>query len=203
MIESSPELALLRFAELAEGSGVRWIVGGSAGLRLRGAPLDRPPRDLDIYADAAGLRALHERLTAFAEDAPAWSETDRYRSLLSHYRLADVKVELVGDFVVRARDSVYRTEVDGELYDRGDRCEIGSREVRLVPLGHELIFNLLRERSDRAHTAAELIRRAPERHLPALLALLDRYEIAAAVKDEALALAAGKSASAWMGEERA
>ncbi|MCC3373502.1 nucleotidyltransferase domain-containing protein [Cohnella sp. REN36] len=203
MSESSPERALVRLADLAAEIGVPWLVGGSVGLRLRGGRLDRPPRDLDLYADADDAIRLHDRLRPYATDEPAWSETERYRSLLSHYRLEGVSVELVGDFSVRARDSVYRTEVRRTLNGMGETYVLEGRALTLIPLGHELIFNLLRERADRAETAAALIREAPERHLQALRRLLDQtgQTISPAVRSEALVLAGVAAAAGDDGGE--
>lgn len=186
--------ALSAFAAQTEDCSARWVVGGSAGLALRGARLASAPRDLDIYADAAAAAALHERLAGWASDGPAWDETGRYRSLLSHYRYGGVTIELVGDFEVQVPDSRYRTEVDAFLYAHGDDWapHVGARPIRLMPLGHELIFNLLRERRDRALEAARLIRSEPEAHMPALRRLAARQSLSAGIRSELRRLTAAE-----------
>ncbi|MFC3803153.1 hypothetical protein [Cohnella sp. GCM10012308] len=178
--------ALSAIAAATGDCGEKWVVGGSAGLALRGARLASAPRDLDIYADAAAATALHERLAGWAMDDQKWDETGRYRSLLSHYRYRGVTIELVGDFEIRVPGSRYATEVDAFLYAHGDDWipPDGKPSVRLMPLGHELIFNLLRERQDRALEAARLIRDEPEAHLPALERLAARQSLSDGVISE-------------------
>ncbi|MDG0789681.1 hypothetical protein OMP38_01570 [Cohnella ginsengisoli] len=186
--------ALSAFAALTGDCDARWVVGGSAGLALRGARLASAPRDLDIYADAAAAAALHERAAGWASDGPAWDETGSYRSLLSHYRYGGVTIELVGDFEVQVPGSRYRTEVDAFLYAHGDDWMPydGARPIRLMPLGHELIFNLLRERRDRALEAARLIRLEPETHLPALQRLAARQSLSGDIRRELRRLTAAE-----------
>lgn len=193
MHTGDPLSALKRLAELLDGCDARWVVGGSTGLALRGAKLDREPRDLDIYADRDAVYAIHERLAAYALDGPADNETDRYRSVLSHYKLEDTIVELVGDFRVAARNSEYRTEVERSLHPHGDEVSADGKTAIIVPLGHELIFNLLRERMDRALVAGRLIAADAEHQLPLLRALIERNRLADDVAREAMRLATGGS----------
>jgi len=215
------EDALLAFADLAVDSGARWVLGGSAGLALRGARLASAPRDLDIYADAESVLSLHDRLKPFACDGPVWDESGSYRSLLAHYGVAGISIELVGDFEVNARGSRYITEVDTFLYENGDVWTSGSgnglksgaetkfgsgsesesgseprsdkpgRTIRLVPLGHELIFNVLRERPDRAREAARLILENPGAHMPVLERLIARQSLSEEALEELRRLTAG------------
>ncbi|WP_080838654.1 nucleotidyltransferase domain-containing protein [Cohnella massiliensis] len=189
MLTPNLELAAERLAELTRDCGVRWIVGGSAALAMRGAELGRPPRDLDIYADAQDIPVLHRRLSEAALDRPTEDRTGRYRSVLSHYDLMGTTVELVGAFRVGSRNSVYNTEVAAILYPMSDRVRLAAGELALAPLGHELLFNLLRERYDRVETVAGLIRANPEAHLAGLRRLLERNRLASDVAEEARRLA--------------
>lgn len=163
-------------AERLEGSSVNWVVGGSTGLVLRGARLDRSPRDLDIYADKEDATAIHGLLKEYAADNPEFSETDRYRSVLSHYLIIGTMVELVGDFSIRDGDSRYHTEVRRLLYPGGQSVVWNGKKIRLVPLGHELIFNVMRKRSDRCEEIARLICQDKSRHMPVLIQLLEQNE---------------------------
>lgn len=173
-----PSDALALLARRLAGSGAAWVVGGSTGLALRGAELGREPRDLDIYADREDVGTLHERLAGDALDVPAESRTDRYLSVLSHYSLAGTTVELVGGFQIRTGGSRYETEVRRLLYPLGEDREIAGMAIRLVPLGHELIFNVLRERWDRCEMIGRLVRESPDAHLPRLDRLLDSGSLA-------------------------
>jgi hypothetical protein len=169
-----PVQALARLSGALDGCGALWVVGGSTGLALRGADLGRPPRDLDLYADEEDAVRLHERLAEYAVDEPAESVTGIYRSILSHYRIAGAAVELVGGFRVRTESSRYSTEVRECLHPLGETWSADGYPVRLTPLGHELIFNVLRQRPDRCRAAGDLIRQHPDRHLAALGRLLAR-----------------------------
>lgn len=189
MHTGNPVTALKRLAELLDGCDARWVVGGSTGLALRGAELERAPRDLDIYADRDAVYAIHERLAAYALDGPDDNETERYRSVLSHYKLEDTIVELVGDFRIAARGSVYQTEVEHSLYPFGETVNADGMTAMLIPLGHELIFNLLRDRMDRAKVAGRLIAMDAKRQLPLLRALIERNRLGDDVAREAIWLA--------------
>jgi hypothetical protein len=183
------DTALAKLALMLEGSQARWIVGGSTGLALRGAILERAPSDLDIYVDGNAVVPVDEKLRDYRLDGPTENRTERYLSILSHYCIEDTMVELVGDFRVTAFQSAYKTEVDDFLFPGSDSIEVANHAVAIIPLGHELIFNLLRERPDRAAEAGRLISEDPKRHLPLLQQLIRRNEISFTVAAEALKLA--------------
>lgn len=187
-----PGAALAALADRLEGCGAQWVVGGSTGLSIRGAELDRAPRDLDIYTDENQIHKMHEKLAELAADTPTLSETELYRSILAHYSAEGTDVELVGGFRVTALSSSYRTDVSAILYPQGDSVSIDGREVRLVPLGHELLFNLLRKREDRAEAAGSLMRLEPEKHIPVLEKLLAANSIAPEVAAKARRYACGR-----------
>ncbi|EXX91366.1 hypothetical protein BG52_10665, partial [Paenibacillus darwinianus] len=167
------ERALGEIARRLTDSGASWVVGGSAGLMLRGIALPRPPRDLDIYADVGDCGLIHERLAAYATDKPVRSVTAIYESLLSHYEIAGVAVELVGGFVVSANEGRYEVKVPDGLLKDAEWLKLGGTEaapvrVPLVPLAHELWFNRLRGRADRFELVAAVMAEQPDRHEPAL-----------------------------------
>lgn len=171
--------AAAQLAKRLHSCGALWVLGGSTGLAMRGAELARAPRDIDLYADDADARLIHAHLQKWATDTPQLSVTARYRSVLSHYELKGSTVELVGDFRIETDGCRYRTEVADMLHPNGDSLFVQGAEIRLVPLGHELIFNVLRNRPDRCALIGRMIRQQPERHLPTLHALLQRNELTA------------------------
>lgn len=137
-----------------------WLVGGSTGLLLQGVSLSASPRDLDIYVDHHAASAVHNALAAYAKDEQVENETAIYRSVLSHYEIEGVLVELVGGFEVRAYDSEYRIEAQYMASRFKRTCPLGEgRQVQLMPLVHELIFNVLRDRPDRYESIAARCRR--------------------------------------------
>lgn len=169
MTDESNIIRALAAVNRLAGSG-NWVVGGSAGLLLRGFELPAKPRDLDLYCDEEDMRLLHDRLRPYAIDVPAYSETDIYRSWLSHYELEGVRVELVGGFRVTAFDCFYRTEVREVLLPLGlpvTTDGLAAASV-VVPLAHELWFNALRGRPDRVKPIAEAFAADPSAHQKAL-----------------------------------
>lgn len=156
---------------------VVWLLGGSCCLLLQGVELGKPPRDIDIYADAAGVQPLHETLALQAVDAPRLDQEGIYSSILSHYEIEKVPIELVGGFEVNSEGSSYRVEIDQLLYPAATARHIRDATVRLMPLSHELVFNVLRNRPDRYDAIAEAMLRDMNQHLPLLQELLSRNRL--------------------------
>jgi hypothetical protein len=169
--------ALKIIDEAIRDDGLHWVVGGSCGLLLQRVALAAPPRDLDIYMDEAEMGRFHEKLAPYAIDGPALSETDRYRSILSHYDIAGVRVEAVGSFTVRCGLSVYRTEIRNVLLPYAPAAAAGGARIALMPLVHELVFNLLRGRPDRYEAIGEAMRRDVSAHLPLINRVLSHNSL--------------------------
>ncbi|NEZ42961.1 hypothetical protein [Paenibacillus alvei] len=149
-----------------------WMLGGSCGLALQGVSLGREPRDVDIYADEIDAKRLQEQWKLFAIDVPEWNETLTYRSLLSHYQIGEVPVELVGQFIVTTPNCQYKTIIHDSLWNHRITYEIAHSSIALMPLAHELVFNILRQREDRVSSIARVINTAPEEHIAAMSAVL-------------------------------
>jgi hypothetical protein len=141
-----------------------WMVGGSCGLLLQGVSLDAAPRDLDVYVDRDDAEAMDRCLADYRVDGPEWSETGMYRSLLSHYEIMGNMVELVGSLSVDTEGSSYDVRVGGPLSVHGPQLNDQGRLIPLMPLAHELVFNVLRKRPDRYETIARTMRAEPLRH---------------------------------------
>ena len=150
-----------------------WIVGGSAGLMLRGLPLASEPRDVDIYCDNEDVEAIYQSLKRYATDKPIVSVTDLYQSTLCHFLIDQVQVELVGGFRVTAMGCEYKTAVRRLLIPHSNQAKLlgGEHSVHVVPLAHELWFNALRERTDRVELIAQAYSGAPAVHEAALQAI--------------------------------
>ncbi|WP_112882618.1 hypothetical protein [Paenibacillus montanisoli] len=174
--------ALERIANAAGPTGARWLIGGSAGLLLRGLELGRPPRDLDLYADEADAAVLHKALLPYAVDEQHESVSPIYRSVLSHYLIEGIQVELVGGFIVSAGGDRYEVEVAEVLSPLQLPMTIGDCLVGIVPLAHELWFNVLREREDRTRLIASQIRKEPKLHMEAARIIASRNSLTAKTK---------------------
>lgn len=175
LVSASLLAALTTAAEALKHTGGNWLVGGSCGLMLHGITLDREPRDLDIYYDKAAVKSVSEALKRYAIDEPHYSQTDIYESTLSHYMIDGIQVEGVGAFRVHALDSDYSVEADYLAANHPFYYQIGDKRIPLIPLGHELLFNILRSRSDRYVAVAAAIQANASIHMPALRDILSRH----------------------------
>ena len=149
-----------------------WLIGGSCGLLMQQIELPSMPRDLDIYIDKDAVRAFHREMLDFAVDEPAFSATERDSSTLSHYLVGDLPIELVAGFEVIVPQAFYRVDIEGLSSQYGPVTMLDGMKVQCMPLAHELLFNLLRDRPDRYIPIARRISDDLERQLPALQAIV-------------------------------
>ncbi|MCM3171441.1 hypothetical protein [Paenibacillus sp. MER 99-2] len=171
-----PELlaALLETAKVWSNEPYTWLLGGSCGLLFQEVELQQAPRDIDIYADIAAAKRLHRTAPGTVLDEPQVDKTGPYASLLSHYQVGECALELVGGFEIWARNSWYRVEIDRLLAKHAPCIQIGSYSVQLMPLAHELLFNVLRGRVDRYEAIAKQIRKQPDQHQPLMMLLSEQ-----------------------------
>ncbi|MEI2280339.1 hypothetical protein [Paenibacillus polysaccharolyticus] len=198
-----PELhqALLDTAKAWDRQPYTWLLGGSCGLLLQGVELQQAPRDIDVYADIADAKKLHICAPGNKLDEPAIDKTGPYASLLSHYQVGACSLELVGGFEVWARESWYRIQIEHVLALYASETQVDAYRLRLMPLAHELLFNLLRGREDRYVPIAARIRLEPEVHRPAMIALSQHNIWGSRFRSEVEELV-GFSWSDQAGEER-
>ncbi|MBP1988901.1 hypothetical protein [Paenibacillus eucommiae] len=156
------------------GTEVKWLVGGSCGLLLQGVELSESPRDVDVYMDEEDVQTTHDALLSYATDQMQLSQTEIYRSFLSHYEIIGIQVEAVGAFSVQAMASSYKVEVSYLQRYHAANVQVNGIVIALMPLAHELLFNLLRERPDRYDAIALAMAQKEELHMPVLRALLAR-----------------------------
>jgi len=154
-----------------------WLVGGSCGLILQGVPITRQPRDLDIYIDKQAANQIHQILKNYATDVLEYNETERYRSYLSHYMINDVQVEIVADFKVVVDGSFYHVEVEELMVDLAATLALAKGlTIRVMPLAHEFIFNVMRNREDRYNMIAEIMRSNSGLYIPAFRKIVKRNQ---------------------------
>lgn len=169
--------ALVIIAQAAEATDIIWLVGGSTGLLLRDLELNKRPNDLDLYADEEDALRLHKLLLPYATDTQQESITGIYRSVLSHYSIEGVSVELVGGFEIKSGDNYYQVEVTDVLAPRKQSILMDGYEIGIIPLAHEMWFNILRKREDRIHLIAEELSKQPEINLEDFLCIEARNEL--------------------------
>jgi hypothetical protein len=167
------QCALQMAARCLNSTNRVWLVGGSCSLLLQGVEVLSPPRDIDLYADMNSVQMLHTAMEEWSTDKQVLNKSGLYSSILSHYDINDTQIELVGDFRITAKGSQYKVEVEGKLHPHAPEIELEGIPMGLMPLSHELLFNLLRDRKDRYEAIATVIRQEPDRHVPLLVQLLD------------------------------
>ncbi|MDN4078521.1 hypothetical protein QYF52_11295 [Paenibacillus polymyxa] len=167
-------VALGSLTESWSAVSVPWMLGGSCALLVQEVELDRLPRDIDIYADIHAAKLLHARSPGVSIDPQQVDRSGSYVSLLSHYELEGFPVELVGGFEVLCDGALYRLEVERLLWSAGIQLDLENTSLRLMPLSHELLFNLLRNRPDRYQAIADVMKRDPQQHIGILTQLLVR-----------------------------
>ncbi|WP_068775386.1 hypothetical protein [Paenibacillus sp. FJAT-26967] len=168
-------VAVSRITELLSPTGTAWLLGGSCGLALQGVEIGAQPRDLDVYVDAPEAEIAARSLAEYAVDEQELNCTDMYTSILSHYELDGVQVELVGGFQVRTSGSQYAVEASYLRRTHPEIRTISGGTLALMPLAHELLFNILRGRPDRYEAIAEVMNRDIACHLPVLQDIIARH----------------------------
>lgn len=123
--------ALERF--LAGVPDVDWALTGSTSFALQGVPLE--PDDVDVQADAAGVRAMEDAFSEHVTDPVEFVESDRMRSYLGALELAGVEVELVGD--LRKRDDEDEWEPPVDVTDHREFVAWRGYEVPVLSLDYE------------------------------------------------------------------
>ncbi|MGF7050024.1 hypothetical protein J2T13_004547 [Paenibacillus sp. DS2015] len=168
------QYALKESAQYLNLTHKKWLLGGSCGLLLQGVKLTTPPHDIDLYADTDSIKVLHQALAKWSVDEQVINQSGLYSSILSHYQYNGAQMELVGNFKVMVGRSVYEVQVETTLEQHAVAKELEGVAIRLMPLSHELIFNLLRNRPDRYQAIAKIMKDEPEVHAPLMDELLSR-----------------------------
>lgn len=159
------------------GKPPEWLLGGSCGLLLHGAQLAAPPHDIDIYCDLKDTWQLHQLLLRYAVSPPEEDFSGSCYSLRALYFMGEAKVELVGGFRMGSGEWQYSVDVGMMQQYAPVRNYEGVGLVRLMPVAHELIFNLLRGRDGRCQAITRLIKQDLATHLPLLYQLIQENHL--------------------------
>ncbi|WP_262416598.1 hypothetical protein [Paenibacillus sp. CGMCC 1.18879] len=157
-----------------------WMLGGSCSLLLQNVPLKAAPHDIDLYAEATAADKLHEALRTYAVGELSEDYSRGCYSLMGHYVIEGYPLELVCGFKVCSGHSIYLVETELLRNYAAIGSHPGMAGIRLMPLAHELIFNVLRERSDRYEAIAAVMKRNLPAHLPLVQLLIERNTLEAA-----------------------
>lgn len=177
------ETALMRIAEALDLSRMEqppvWLLGGSCALLLHNVALGKPPADIDLYADLEDAVLLHQALSCYsADEGPEEDYSGNCYSRRSRYLVCGVKVELVCGFRIGVPPFGYTVDVHTLLrYAPVSRINT-LRPIRLMPLAHELLYNMLRGRMERCRAIAGRMHSSRQLHTLLLNKLADQNGLA-------------------------
>ncbi|MEG2702010.1 MAG: hypothetical protein RSA65_05300 [Clostridia bacterium] len=118
---------LRRTAEALESAGVRWVVGASLMLYLRGV-LDTF-RDIDLFVNEKDFAKAAEALGGFCEVRPAKQSAVYASAGFACYALNGVEIDLIGGYAIRHAQGVYRWEATAS-----ETREVAGVLVPIAPL---------------------------------------------------------------------
>lgn len=170
---------LTEIAQAFESASPAWLLGGSCALWLQGVDIASAPKDIDLFVDEPDAPIFHQLLTKWSVDKPMLDEDHAYRSLRSHYLHTGIEIELVGGFHIYPDHSSYQVEIG--MLDQ-HRCDVWLHGIQIpvMPLSHELLFNIMRQRADRYEAIAAVMSRDWQYHLPLLNSIIAQNHIDAA-----------------------
>ncbi|HDD63785.1 MAG TPA: hypothetical protein ENF53_01300 [Thermoprotei archaeon] len=124
-----------------ETQGIKWILVGSTASYLNG--VDVRPKDIDILSDRDGAIALGRYLSAKYEVVKpmTYSTSEVYESYFGIYKIGAVKVEVMGNLVIKGRYGRFSVPFD-EMLRFSREIILKGVVVRLVPLEWQLVANL-------------------------------------------------------------
>ncbi|WP_405114730.1 hypothetical protein MHH28_10800 [Paenibacillus sp. FSL K6-1217] len=182
VLESALGIIAEELDYIGPGKPPVWLLGGSCGLLLHGVQLSAAPRDIDLYCDLEDTLQLHQALLRYTVCAPEEDYSGGCYSLRGLYFIGEAKVELVGGFRIGGGSGQYAVDVRA-LQAHAPVCTYeGIGRLALMPLAHELIFNLLRGRDGRCEAIAERIKRDVGSHLPLLEQLIAENHLEAGLQ---------------------
>lgn len=86
-----------------EQTGVQWILTGSTALAMRG--VDIQTNDIDILTNRKDVKSIDKILNNYRIQYPDLSETNNYRSYYGIYEIDGIKIDLMGDFQYKLKNS--------------------------------------------------------------------------------------------------
>lgn len=150
---------LLYAAERLNRTGIPWLVGGSTACVLQGVPYLHKPNDLDIYIDRHSIEDVKRMLDDWEIVPVQTAKTEVYSSYLSRCCVNATEVEFIANMTVRTATGHYKVEVDNLLMIYATEVIVKDMPAPVIPLEHEMVFNLLREREDRFGPIGETLRK--------------------------------------------
>ena len=135
--------ALERVASILDEIDARWVLAGSTASYLNGLKIT--PKDIDILTDhlsAYRIGNAFESRNFLIERRINYSETESYASHYGVFYLEDVRIEVIGDLIIKYKGFLIKVDLD-ELLSYSIEKQVRSKVILLVPLEWQLVMNAL------------------------------------------------------------
>lgn len=129
-----------------------WAVMGSTASVLQGICNYTPP-DIDLVTTRDGAYIMSGSIGGLGATTRqvGYSESDRYASHFGIFEVLDVKVEVMGDLVIRVADGrIDATEHFARWSDKVRLIHFEEHHIPVVPLEWQLVANVLLSRPERS-----------------------------------------------------
>lgn len=131
-----------------------WALIGSTASSLQGLPVEPP--DIDIATSIPGAYLISGCLIDYMRNPVRYGETENYASHFGIFDIEGVRVEVMGDLIIRGVGGVIDTTEHFTRWSEKVRVvNVDGIGVPCVPLEWQLVANLIIGRYDRSHAIAE------------------------------------------------
>lgn len=136
-----------------------WAVMGSTASVLQGICNYTPP-DIDLVTTRDGAYIMSGSIGGLGATMRqvAYSESELYASHFGIFEVVDVKVEVMGDLVIRVADGVIdATQHFARWSDKVRLIHFEEHHIPVVPLEWQLVANVLLSRPERSTGIADYL----------------------------------------------
>ena len=136
-----------------------WAVMGSTASVLQGICNYTPP-DIDLVTTRDGAYIMSGSIGGLGATVRpvGYSESDRYASHFGIFEVLDVKVEVMGDLIIRVADGhIDATEHFARWSDKVRLIHFEQHHIPVVPLEWQLVANVLLSRPERSTGIADYL----------------------------------------------
>ena len=135
--------AVCLLADRLPAEPITWCVGGSVARWLRGFHVT--PKDIDLDTGADYLDDITARLRDYELSPPAITDPERFPSKLGVYQIGGVRIDLIVDCQIRARDLHFLLQF-ARCRDRITLFPLRGRAIPVLPLEESLLANIVMDR---------------------------------------------------------
>jgi hypothetical protein len=136
-----------------------WALMGSTASVLQGIPNYTPP-DIDLVTTRDGAYIMSGSIGGLGATVRpvSYSQSDRYASHFGIFEVLGVKVEVMGDLVIRVADGhIDATEHFARWSDKVRLIHFEEHHIPVAPLEWQLVANVLLSRPERSTGIADFL----------------------------------------------